>query len=86
MTIAQKVLAVKFVILEQKSESMSVPNVESKQVTNHLSVKDVGLEETLRNSIVNNANEMQSWNLQQLRQRQNLQLLRQNLQLLRQNL
>ena len=60
MTIAQKVLAVKFVTLEQKSESMSVPNVESKQVTNPLSVKDVGLEETLRNSIVNNANEMQS--------------------------
>ena len=50
----------KFVTLEQKSESMSVPNVESKQVTNPLSVKDVGLEETLRNSIVNNANEMQS--------------------------
>ena len=59
MTITQRVLAAKFVILEQKSDSMSVPNVELKQGTNHLSVKDVELEQTLRNLIVNNANEMQ---------------------------
>ena len=81
MTIAQKVLAVKFVILEQKSESMSVPNVESKQVTNHLSVKDVELEQTLRNSIVNNVDEMQNYLLdkQQLQKLLPLSNLLQNL-------
>ena len=81
MTIAQKVLAVKFVTLEQKSDSMSVPNVELKQGTNHLSVKDVELEQTLRNSIVNNVDEMQNYLLekQQLQKLLPLSNLLQNL-------
>ena len=62
--VAQKVLAAKFATLEQKSDGMSVANVESKQVTNPSCVKDVRLEQNLKNSIVNNVNEMQKYLLE----------------------